>query len=280
MKLNKSDYQISTDTIADSRPVIGVVVALWSPDFEETEVQAMHQLTSTTIETLRDVGARPLIIDASDQEQQLDATRWLADLDGLLYLGGADIHPGLYSKVALTHFVEGTDVKTDQFCVRSLQVAVRDDLPTLGICRGSQLINVALGGSLLQHIDGHRTEGGDDAGFVDEALQLEASAKITKILGRTKISVRGSHHQAIDELAPALRVTARAHDETIEGTEHTAATWVVGLQWHPEETHANAEDRRKTFAALVAETKVKPKSTPGQGAPPVHLHSAEKGQAC
>lgn len=254
--LTLSDYQIDDDLAPDARPTVGVVVALWSPGLSHHEAQTMHELTSITVQTLREIGGRPLVIDSSDTSQQADGAGWHDTVDAVVYLGGADVHPGFYSDVDLAKQIDGIDQNADQFCLHSIRRAVTENVPVLAICRGTQLLNVALGGSIIEHIDGHRTELADgNTGFVDETLELDPDAKITAVLGRTTVSVRGSHHQSIDEVAAGLRVTARAPDGTIEGVEHADASWVVGLQWHPEEANANAEDRRKIFGALLAQAR-------------------------
>lgn len=254
--LTLQDYQIDDDFVADARPAIGVVVALWSPGLSDHAAQTMHGLTTITVQTLREVGARPMVIDASATAQQAEGAAWQDSVDAVIYLGGADVHPGFYSDVDLAKQLDGIDQNADQFCLHSIRRALDEDAPVLAICRGTQLLNVALGGSIIQHIDGHRAELADgNTGFVDETLELHPDAKITEILGRRNIAVRGSHHQSIDEVAAGLRVTAWAPDGTIEGAEHTEASWVVGLQWHPEEANANAADRRKIFEALVAAVK-------------------------
>lgn len=253
--LTLMDYQVEDDFVQDARPAIGVVVALWSPNLSQHAAQTMHDLTMTTVQTVRDTGGRPIVIDSSDTATQARGTAWQDEVDAIVYLGGADVHPGFYSEVDLAEQQKGIDQNADQFCLHSLQRAITEDAPVLGICRGSQLLNVAMGGSIIQHIDGHRAElASGDTGFIDETLELQADSKIATILGRTTVGVRGSHHQTIDEVGSGLDVTAHAPDGTIEGVEHRDKTWVVGLQWHPEEANANAEDRRKIFAALVAQS--------------------------
>ena len=254
--LTMNDYQHEQDLASDQRPTIGVVVALWSPDLSEHSAQVMHELIVVTLETLRALGARPVLIDSSAHNQQAAGTAWHDDGDGVVYLGGADVHPGLYFDVPLSQQLPGIDADADQFCVRSLQRAVADDVPVLAICRGAQLLNVALGGTLIEHIEGHRTELPDgNTGFIDEQLKLELDAMIAEILGRTSVGVKGSHHQTIDALGDQLAVTAHAQDGTIEGIEHQSKSWIVGLQWHPEEATANGADRRRIFGALIEQTR-------------------------
>lgn len=254
--LKLMDYQNDDDLMQDARPAVGVVVALWSPNLSQHAAQAMHDLTVTTVETVRDVGARPVVIDSSDTATQAQGTAWQNDIDAVVFLGGADVHPGFYSEADLAEQREGIDQNADQFCLHSMRRLVTEDVPVLGICRGSQLLNVAMGGSVMQHIDGHRSELADgNTGFIDETVELVPHSKIAEILGRTTVGVRGSHHQTIDEVGKGLEVTAHAHDGTIEGVEHRDSSWVVGVQWHPEEVNGNAEDRHRIFEALVAQTR-------------------------
>lgn len=251
--LNRSDYQIQQDQIEDGRPVVGVVLALWSPHMTQADAETSHDLTLTTVELIRELGGRPIVIDGSDREQQANGTAWQEEVDAVVYLGGADIHPGFYTDIELSEQLPGIDPEADQFAVDSLRQAITDDTPILGICRGAQLLNVALGGSIIQHIDGHRSEADDgQTGFLDETVNLVADSKIAEILERTTINVRSSHHQTVNEVGQGLVVTAYAQDDSIEGIEYPENTWVVGLQWHPEEAEANADDRRKIFAALMA----------------------------
>lgn len=254
--LNRSDYQIDHDHVEDGRPTIGVVVALWAPQMSQADAETSHVLTLTTVEMIRDLGGRPIVIDGSDRSQQAHGTSWQQDIDAIVFLGGADVHPGFYTDIELSEELPGIDPRADQFAVDAVRQAISDNTPVLGICRGAQLLNVALGGSIIQHIDGHRSELDDGkTGFIDETVNLVADSKIAEILGRTTISVRSSHHQTINEVGRGLVVTAYAQDDSIEGVEYPDNTWVVGLQWHPEEAEANAEDRHQIFANLLAQVK-------------------------
>src|SRR5699024_8551772 len=146
----------------------------------------------------------------------------------------------------------------DAFCIASLQEAVKADFPLLAICRGSQLLNVAMGGSIIQHIDDHRAvlDDSGNIGFLDEHIRIEPGSKVAEMLGRTTAVVRGAHHQAVDELGENLQAVAFAQDGTVEATEHTGKTWVVGLQWHPEEADAQATDRDEIFKTLVERSRL------------------------
>jgi len=131
---------------------------------------------------------------------------------------------------------------------------VAEDKPVLGICRGSQLLNVSQGGTLVEHIEGHRMDLGDgDMGFMDEKVALVPDSQIAQILGGAgTIGVRSAHHQTVDQPGAGLTVTAYAHDNSIEAIEHEEKTWVIGLQWHPEEASANEEHRRLIFQSFIS----------------------------
>lgn len=248
------DYQPDDDRTATDRVAIGVIVALWSPELSVHAATTMHELITVTVATLRRLGAHPVVIDASAPDQQAQGTAWHTGLAGFIYLGGADVHPGFYADVSLEKPYPGVDPAADDFCLTSLRRAIDADAPVLTICRGTQLLNVALGGTLHQHIDGHRADLADgNTGFVNESLTLHKQSIIANILGRSRVVVRGSHHQSIETLGTRLWVTAQAPDGTIEGVEHRQKNWVVGLQWHPEEAHANAADRQRIFGALIAQ---------------------------
>lgn len=250
------DFQQDQDFQEDGRPVIAVIVALWSPALSAWSAQFIYDLTTQAVNSIRELGGRPLVVDSSSNSQQEQGTAWHENVAAFVYLGGADVHPGFYSPVDLTLDLPGIDARADTFCLDSLERAVTEDRPVLGICRGSQLLNVSLGGTLIDHIDGHRVDmGNGNMGFMDEKIELVATSKIGELLGEGTVNVRSAHHQTIDQPGDGLAVTAYAHDNSIEAVEHLEKSWVMGLQWHPEEASANVEHRRRIFAALIAQGK-------------------------
>jgi gamma-glutamyl-gamma-aminobutyrate hydrolase PuuD len=170
-------------------------------------------------------------------------------LDGLVLAGGADLDPARYQQ--RTH-LETVGVRTDRdaFEFPLLAAAIEADLPVLAICRGMQLLNVALGGSLIQHLPdstGHQQHRPVPGTFGGSTVELAAGSGIAAILGRQTV-VRCHHHQATDVPAPTVEVVGHAADGTCEAIELPGKFFVLGVQWHPEE---NDEDDR-LFAALVA----------------------------
>ncbi|HWD82924.1 MAG TPA: gamma-glutamyl-gamma-aminobutyrate hydrolase family protein [Kribbella sp.] len=169
-------------------------------------------------------------------------------LDGLIIAGGCDVDPGAYDATPHPETV-GTRPDRDDHEAVLIRTALDRDLPLLAVCRGLQMLNVALGGTLHQHLpdvvahDAHRPE---PAVFGAVEVKTEPGTLTARILGE---SATGScyHHQALDVVAPGLNVTARADDGTVEAAEVAGKEFALGVQWHPEE---NPEDLR-LFTALI-----------------------------
>ncbi|HZX01626.1 gamma-glutamyl-gamma-aminobutyrate hydrolase family protein [Kribbella sp.] len=173
-------------------------------------------------------------------------------LDGLVIAGGCDVDPGQYGAVPHPETVD-TRPGRDLHEAVLIREALDRELPLLAVCRGLQVLNVALGGTLHQHLpevvahNGHRP-GPAVFGRVD--VKVEPGTLTARILGE---QATGScyHHQALDVVAPSLTVTARADDGTVEAAEVEGKEFALGVQWHPEE---NPEDLR-LFTALIRSTR-------------------------
>ncbi|HEY0932761.1 MAG TPA: gamma-glutamyl-gamma-aminobutyrate hydrolase family protein [Trebonia sp.] len=181
--------------------------------------------------------------------QAAGADEVVGRIDGLVLTGGGDVDPARYGQAP----GERTSVPRplrDQWEIALTRSALRHDLPLLAVCRGLQILNVALGGSLHQHLpevtghDGHQP-GPGVFGAVD--VSTEPGTRTAGLIG-SRVRVHCHHHQAIARLATGLEVTGRADDGTVEAAEIAGRTFAVGVQWHPEE---NSQDTR-LFAALVA----------------------------
>ena len=145
--------------------------------------------------------------------------------------------------------------------IKALNAASQRNLPVLGICRGMQLVNVALGGTLHQHIPdtfgvivNHQQTPVAQRGEATHGVSVEEGSQLASVLGSASIRVNSMHHQAVDRLGSGLRAVAWSPgDGVIEGLESDdAGTWLVGVQWHPEELTANFEHARSLFAAFAA----------------------------
>jgi len=179
---------------------------------------------------------------------------YLNDIDGLLIPGGNfDVDPAMYGSDTTHETVTTKDART-AFEMAMLQGALKRDMAVLGICGGQQLLHVALGGTLIQHLpdefpDGlaheqpnPRDEVGHDVSIVEDSL-------LHAIVGKTQIQVNSAHHQAARDEASGLKINARAPDGVIEGCEATNMSFCLGVQWHPEFEITDADTR--IFAAFV-----------------------------
>ncbi|MDQ6887400.1 MAG: gamma-glutamyl-gamma-aminobutyrate hydrolase family protein [Gemmatimonadota bacterium] len=200
-------------------------------------------------------GAIPVVIPPL--EAVSTASVVLRGLDGLVLTGGEDIDPSLYDEPP--HPALGPiNSQRDATEIALVEAARESGRPTLAICRGIQLLNVALGGSLVQDISAQRPESLDhDQSAHREArvhaVQVEAGSLLGAALGTEHLTVNSSHHQALDRVGDGLRISARAPDGVIEGVEWSErGWWAVGVQWHPEELMSTDESwDRSLFAALV-----------------------------
>lgn len=182
------------------------------------------------------------------------ASAGLADLlprfDGLLLLGGGDVDPATFGALTCHEAVYGVEPDHDAFELAAVRAALALDLPVLAVCRGLQVLNVALGGTLHQHItDGETTVAHHRA---LHPASLTAGSLVAEAMRTLKPVGWSQHHQAIDRLGRGLVVTGRAADGTIEAVELPERRWVVAVQWHPEDTAAEDPAQQRLFDAFVA----------------------------
>ncbi|MET8427642.1 gamma-glutamyl-gamma-aminobutyrate hydrolase family protein [Nocardia sp. NPDC004860] len=235
-------------------PRIAVVASLWFPGMSGQTRELMTQLTATAFQAVRDAGGWPTLVDSSAPRAEADTVVGAAD--GMLFLGGGDVDARLYGVEGPVPNSYGVDRAADDYCLDLLGCALAADQPVLAICRGSQLLNVVCGGSLIPDIEDfapHRGRPGASL-FVDETIELVEGSRIRDILKRDLVTVRSAHHQAVDRLGEGLMAAAVAADGVVEATEHIGKRWVLGLQWHPEEIDGDADDRSRIFGAFVDET--------------------------
>jgi putative glutamine amidotransferase len=160
------------------------------------------------------------------------ASAIIHDIDGLLVPGGWDVDPPLYGEARRVETPE-VDLPLDLTEIALVRAASEQQIPILGICRGQQVINVGLGGSLHQHIDGHDMEG-HPYDLLAHAVEIAPGSELSRATGSTTVMVNSLHHQAVKDLAPGLQITARSPDGYIEGVE-SSDRLIVAVQCHPEE---------------------------------------------
>jgi len=235
-----------------SAPRIGItgVLRLWD-GAERTGVNAAYARSVLA------AGGVPLILSPVIEPSY--AARALDGLDGLVLTGGEDIDPALYGADRSPQLYPPSRER-DLFELAVFAAARQRELPILGICRGIQLVNVGLGGTLYQDLPSERPGPVDhnppaDRTARSHAVLLEAGSRAAAALGTTRLRVNSFHHQAILDLAPALVVSGVTEDGVIEAVESPAdAPWLLAVQWHPEEMHADGRaPERGLFRALVAE---------------------------
>ena len=198
-----------------------------------------------------------------------DTVPFMNAFSGLLMVGGDDIHPGNWDAVEALHATAEVDEGRDALELPIAREAWRLGLPILGVCRGEQVLNVALGGSLIQDIpsyfgcadDVHRY-GGSEVPLLRHLVSLAPTSRLAGLLRQSEFSVNSRHHQAVKRVAPGLRAvgwdpeTARNGETLIEAIEATdASRWVFGVQWHPENLVELDEEAglaaRRIFAAFA-----------------------------
>lgn len=179
-----------------------------------------------------------------------------ADIDGVLFSGGGDIAPERYGEVDSEQVCENVVPERDELELSLARRALADDRPILGICRGFQLVNVALGGKLAMDVQGHQAK---DDEIITHVVTAGGASKLAAISGTGAMRVNSRHHQAVtpDRLAPGLRATVM-HDGLVEAFESDRHRWVVGVQWHPERTAEVDAAAVRIFDAFVAEAKRSP----------------------
>ena len=227
-----------------ARPVIGITTyvtpAKWS--YWDTEAAL---IPADYVYAVERAGGRALLVPPSEDgvEETLQA------LDGLLFSGGSDLDPGLYHQEPHEETF-GIHEARDRAELALLEAALERDMPVLAICRGSQVLNVARGGDLVQHLPevvGDEKHKHTPGTFADHDVTLEEGTRLGSLLG-DHAPVKSHHHQGIGRIGEGLRVAAHAEDGTVEAVEDPDRRFAVGVLWHPE-----AGEDARLFEELVRE---------------------------
>lgn len=229
-------------------PLIGITTYLEQAQTGVWDVRASF-LPKVYMDAVTDVGGVAILLPPQPATAET-ARQVLGALDGLIVSGGADVDPALYGQEP--HERTGAPrTDRDAWEEQLFRAAIDLELPFLGICRGAQVLNVALGGDLIQHVPdlvGDDRYQLGDAVFNEIDVEVDPGTQIAGILGEgRRARAHLYHHQAIGAVAPELTVTSRTEDGVIESLELPTVPFGVAVQWHPEE---HTEDRR-LFAGLV-----------------------------
>ncbi|MCB0217158.1 MAG: gamma-glutamyl-gamma-aminobutyrate hydrolase family protein [Chloroflexi bacterium] len=232
---------------ADRRPVIGIT------SYGRDE-KRRFRVSVDYVDAVRRAGGIPIVLPPGEACQD----QLFALLDALILSGGGDVAPDRYAGASHPS-VYNVDPIRDASEIDLVERIIACQRPCLAICRGAQLLNVALGGSLHPHIPEvygwglpHRVEAeGDDTTHVMHRVRIDPDSELARIVGQHEPEVASWHHQAVRDLAPDLRATAWASDGVLEAYELPSHAWLLGLQWHPEITAGRDDAQQRLFQALV-----------------------------
>jgi putative glutamine amidotransferase len=236
-----------------SRPVIGLCTALERARWSVWDQQAVL-LPRSYVDAVQRAGGLALMLPP-DPVADVDADEWLDLLDGLLLAGGADVDPAAYGAERDPH-TTGTVPERDAFEIALARRAMERDLPFLGICRGMQVMNVARGGTLIQHLPddmGHENHRRMLGSFehADHNVRLAADSLVARVTGERIHGTKSHHHQGVRDVGEGLDVTGWATiDDLPEAVEDPSRTFALGVQWHPE-----ADETSPLVAALVEQAR-------------------------
>ena len=212
----------------------------------------------TYVESVTMAGGLPMILPIVADEAMVN--QYAETLDGMLFSGGNDIHPQRYNQ-EMNGSVETSEAR-DNFEFMLMQKFLKTRKPILAICRGQQLLNVALGGTLYQDISTNFPDAEIHTSSPDKKstehlaheLKISENSKLAKILGTTAISCNSHHHQSINKLGEGLVVTSRAADGIVESIENPQYAFIIGVQSHPESLVQRAQPQwRKLFEEFIAQ---------------------------
>ncbi|MEP7285992.1 MAG: gamma-glutamyl-gamma-aminobutyrate hydrolase family protein [Chloroflexota bacterium] len=237
-----------------AKPLIGITCGIR----QSSKKEAFYGVLPAYTRSVAMAGGLPILITPDLDQVSL---REIYDrVDGVLFSGGGDVDADRYG-MANDDLVQSIQSDRDATEIELARWAAAENKSVFGICRGVQVVNVALGGTLYRDIateypgyTGQQHDMWEKAprGFEAHPVQIEDGTQLAAILGTQTVKVNTLHHQALREVAPNLRVSAYADDGLIEGVELPHARFFVGVQWHPEEMTEYSETMRRLFSAFVA----------------------------
>jgi putative glutamine amidotransferase len=236
------------------RPLIGITAN------ESKNINPPHSLifslNQVYVSAIEEAGGVPLILPPILGEDSMREV--FARLDGIVFSGGGDINPTIYDELAHST-LWGLSEDRDRVELELARWAARHEKPLLGICRGTQVLNVALGGTLIQDIPSEVPDAlehsFDDAaiprGYIAHPVKVVAGSHLRQVLQSEIVPVNSWHHQALKRIAPDLKVVAQSPDGVVEAVEIEAHRFAIGVQWHPEWLYTDQPEMKRLFTALV-----------------------------
>jgi putative glutamine amidotransferase len=235
-------------------PLIGITCTQDNP----ANSAAIDRISVDYTQAIARAGGSPVLIPTDFPVDELDNLR--SRLDGILLTGGGDIDPIRYRSKQDSHLIM-VCTQRDELEIALAKLAVKTDWPVFGICRGVQVMNVALHGTLYMHLPtqfnsklDHNTPYDQGRDMIAHEVTIEAGTRLAAIVGKTTLPTNSFHHQAARAVAPELKVNAHASDGLVEGLELPGKRFFLGVQWHPECLHEYPE-HQALFRAFVEAAK-------------------------
>ncbi len=221
--------------------------------------------TKNYLAVLREQGAVPVVLSPDVATTLPDGTTHTPDgqgrlpaavldrLDGLILSGGGDVHPHYFGQELNGAETERIDLRRDELELALARAAMARDLPLFAICRGCQVLNVAAGGAMVQHFDGHRSP---KAGTAYHDIGITPGSRLHQITGLARLAVNTFHHQGLDlpSMAPRFTPVGLADPDTwlVEAYESADHRWLLGVQWHPERLFELDDGHRQLWTSFLA----------------------------
>ena len=233
-----------------SRPNIGITAATENVSYGVWKEIPAFMSPASYVHAVQRAGGRPLLL-LPDPEDSEDPSEVLDLVDALIVTGGAgDVNPALYGQERHPETGPIQDER-DTYELALVRGALEREVPILGICRGMEILNVAYGGGLEQHLPdvlGHEEHRHTPGTYSDHDVRLEAGSLAARAAGEERSQVKSHHHQGVREIGSGLAVTGWADDETVEALEDPSCPFVLGVLWHPEE-----DEKSRIIKSLVSE---------------------------
>ncbi|WP_241154295.1 gamma-glutamyl-gamma-aminobutyrate hydrolase family protein [Staphylospora marina] len=226
-------------------PLIGITVSL--------EDERKLTLSRDYSDSVLKAGGLPVMIPLCTDDEVIK--RFSEQLDGLILSGGGDIDPTLFEEEPHPGLGEIVPER-DEMEIALVRRFVDMNKPVFGICRGCQILNVALGGDMYQDLQAQRAcviqhSQRAPRSHASHSVQIHEGSLLHSILGKTSIKVNSFHHQAVRMVAPGMKISAKSSDEVVEAIESVSGSFVLGVQWHPECMTSSSEEAEKLFEEFV-----------------------------
>jgi len=201
-----------------------------------------YKVNKKYIYALKEFGKKAIIIPYENNAEDI-----LNNINGLLVIGGGDISEKYINEKLDCHAAD-IYIERDDFEVEMIKKAVEYNIPILAICRGEQILNIAFGGNIIQHIDGHIQNASRNIG--SHFVNVNKNSKLYKIVKKDRFIVNSFHHQVVKNTGGNIIVSATSDDGYIEAIENTSAKFCIGVQWHPEAMF-NQKENKNIFQYFI-----------------------------